>query len=86
MNYGLVQWKLGDPDQMVPIKLPVSLEIREGKATVQVAIRDIMEALIPLVKDKIPEEAVIAAVGLSGDLSALVIEITPDLPGGTLVM
>ncbi len=86
MNYGLVQWKLGDPDQMVPIKLPVSLEIREGQATAQLGISDIMEALIPLIKDKIPEEAVIAAVGLSGGLTALVIEVTPDLPAGTLVM
>lgn len=86
MNNALVQWKLGSPEQMVPVKLPISLEIREGKATAQLGIRDIMEALIPLVKDKIPEEAVIAAVGLSADLTALVIEITPDLPGGTLVM
>ncbi len=86
MNYGLVPDKPGDSCQMVSVVLPISLEIREGQATAQLGIRDIMEALIPLVKDKIPEEAVIAAVGLSGDLTALVIEVTPDLPGGTLLM
>ncbi len=86
MNYSLVQCKPVNPSQKVPVTLPISLEIRDGQATAQLGIRDIMEALIPLVKDKIPEEAVIAAVGLSGDLTALVIEVTPDLPGGTLVM
>jgi hypothetical protein len=86
LNYGLVQCKPGNPGQVVPVKLPISLEIREGKAIAKVDICDIMEVVIPLIKDKIPEETVVAAIGLSEDFTALVIEVTPDLPGGTLIM